>query len=426
MTALGQKPQPTLTRREWQEIRIEPDGLREEQVDRLHSLAIDSARKLRLPETSVLTRTPHGLRAQQVVGILAVPGATLEILPKIEGNEKSVRAALIRMLAVAYDLRVSEGELSALDTQRYDFLELLIRLFCERLLAAVKHGLSRQYVECEEDLPVFRGSLLVKRQLTAHATRPDRLACRFDELSEDTPINRVLKAAVVRLSRISRTSDNLRRLDELASRLEMASPSVRPLAEPVSLDRTNTSFHQVYRLARLFLSGDWQSTMGGRASGFALLFPMNDLFEVFIGRILRRAVAPTPVRLQDRKHYALRHSGSGAGSFSLRPDAVVESEDGPLIVDTKWKRLDPTVGANHGVSQADVYQMLAYAHAYEAHRLILLYPWDSHLGELGVLQRWTISGTNRVLESATVDVGDPSKIIEQLRSLMALASVESI
>lgn len=420
MTAIGNIAQPPFTRREWQEFRFEPGGLTVEQVDRLHGLAIDAARKLRLPETAVLTRTHHGLRAQQVVGILAIPGITIEILPKIEGDEKSVRAALIRMLAVAYDLRISEGELSALDTQRRDFLEILIRLFCERLLAAITHGLSRHYVEREDDMPVFRGSLMVKRQLTVHATRPDRLACRFDELSEDTPINRVLKAAVLRLSRISRTSDNLRRLGELASRLEMVSPSARPLSEPVSLDRTNASFHQVYRLARLFLSGDWQSTMGGRASGFTLLFPMNDLFEAYIGRMLHRALTPTPVRLQSRRHYALRHSVGGGGAFALRPDIVVETVDGPLVIDTKWKRLDPNDGANHGVSQSDVYQMLAYAHAYDANRLVLLYPWDSHLESRGVVQQWTIAGSSRVLEAGTVDVGDPDSMIDQLRALVAL------
>lgn len=420
MTAIGNGPQAPFTRREWQEFRVEPGGLTEEQVDRLHGLAIDAAKKLRLPETAVLTRTHHGLRAQQVVGILAIPGLTLEILPKIEGDEQSVRTALIRMLAVAYDLRVSEGELSALDTQRRDFLELLIRLFCDRLLTAVKYGLSRHYVEREDDLPVFRGSLMVKRQLTAHATRPDRLACRFDELSEDTPINRVLKAAVLQLSRISRTSDNLRRLGELASRFEMASPSARPLSEPVSLDRTNAAFHQVYQLARLFLSGDWQNTMGGQASGFTLLFRMNDLFEAFIGRMLHRALAPAPVHLQNRRHYALRHSPSGDGAFALRPDIVVETANGPLVIDTKWKRLDPNNGANHEVSQSDVYQMLAYAHAYDAHRLILLYPWDSNLESRGVVQRWTVAGSNRILEAGAVDVGNPSSVIDQLRTLVAL------
>ena len=59
-------------------------------------------------------------------------------------------------------------------------------------------------------------------------------------------------------------------------------------------------FHELYRLARLFLSEDWQSTAGGRSTGFALLFPMNELFEAFIGRSLKRALAPRTVHLQHR------------------------------------------------------------------------------------------------------------------------------
>ncbi len=416
MTAIGHKPQSTLTRREWQEFKVEVGGLQEDQVDRLHGLSVGAARRLKLPETAVCVRTHRGLRAQQVVGILAVPGLSLEILPKIEGTDDSVRAALIRMLAVAYDLRVSEGELAALDTQRRDLLEILIRLFCERLLAAVKHGLSRRYLDREEDLPVFRGSLLVKRQLTVHAPRPDRLACRFDELSEDTPINRVLKTTVMRLSRVAKTTDNLRRLDELVARFDATSVSPRPLDEPVRLDRTNAAFHHVYRLARLFLAGDWQSTSGGKTSGFALLFPMNALFEAYVGRMMRRALVPWPVNLQDRKHYALRNLDS-TGAFALRPDMVIRAPGGPIIVDTKWKRLDRANGPNHGVSQSDVYQMLAYAQAYEARQLVLLYPWDRHLSACGVIKRWNVAGSDRALMAATLDVGDTRSVLHQLRNL---------
>lgn len=421
MTVLENRPRPTLSRREWHEFKVEPGELEIHQADRLHGLAVDAAKQLRLPETAVLARTHRGLRAQQVVGILAIPGMTLEILPKIEGDEASVRASLVRMLSVAYDLRVSEGELSSLTTQRHDFLELLVRLFCERLLLAIKQGLSRRYQERSDDLPVFRGRLEVKRQLTALVTRPDRLACRFDELSEDTPLNRVLKAAVLRLSRVSRTGGNLRRLEELMSRLEMVGESARPLSEPVRLDRTNSAFHQVYELARLFLSGDWQSTTGGHASGFALLFPMNDLFESFVGKMMRRAASPLSVSLQDRKFHALRHA-NGGGAFALRPDIVVATNQGPLIVDTKWKALDTKHGANFGVSQADVYQMLAYGHAYQSKRLILLYPWDAHLGAPGTLKRWTVSGTDSILEAATLDLSQKHQVISQLDALLHAAS----
>ena len=35
-----------------------------------------------------------GLKAGQIVGVLATPGPTLEILPKIDGRDDEVRAAL--------------------------------------------------------------------------------------------------------------------------------------------------------------------------------------------------------------------------------------------------------------------------------------------------------------------------------------------
>lgn len=179
---------------------------------------------------------------------------------------------------MAWDLRVAEGELAALDTQRHDLLELLIRLFANRLIAAVRRGMPRRYVTHEEDLALLRGRLDVKRQFTHFAVRSDRLACRYDELSEDTPLNRVLEAAVTRLAGLARPAANFRRLAELGARFEFVRDSSDPLREPVRLGRTNTAFHELYRLARLFLSGDWQSTAGGRSAGFALLFSMNALF----------------------------------------------------------------------------------------------------------------------------------------------------
>ena len=93
-----------------------------------------------------------------------------------------------------------------------------------------------------------------------------------------------------RLARVVRTAANARRLAELTARFEFTGDSPDPLSEPVRLDRTNTTFHDLHRLARLFLTGDWQSTTGGKSTGFTLLFPMNELFERFIGQSLKRAV----------------------------------------------------------------------------------------------------------------------------------------
>ena len=435
----------TLTRREYGSLTV-GDGkdLTEKEARRLYALAERARRRLeRLDKkpSPVLTLTHRGLKAGQVVGILAVPGKTLEILPKIDGDDAAVRIALVHMLAVAHGLRVADGELTSLDTQRRDLLELLIGLFANRLLAAVRRGLPRRYVGHEDDLRLLRGRLNVIRQVTHLAARPDLLACRFDEFSEDTPLNRVLKAAVRRLARVARTAANARRLAELTARFEFTGDSPDPLSEPVRLDRTNTAFHDLHRLARLFLTGDWQSTTGGKATGFTLLFPMNELFEKFIGESLKRAVGSGRVRLQDRRcrYSALLDdadkdaSGKPKRLFNLQPDAVMEPPPGengpPTILDTKWKRLTPykpRCERTLGVDQSDVYQMLAYARAYGAGRLILLYPWHKELGEHGepdkkgrILRTWTVAepGTTAAgsetacrLDVAVVDVGSPGAV----------------
>ncbi|MXW92838.1 MAG: restriction endonuclease [Rhodospirillaceae bacterium] len=405
--------------REWQELRVGDKGLTEPEANRFHALAERAGRRLKLGETGVLVRTRRGLKAQQVVGVLAVPGRTLEILPKIDGENDAVRKALVHMLAVAHDLRVADDALTGMARQTHDLLELLIRLFAARLLAAVRRGLPRRYIACEEDLRLLRGRLDVVRQFTRHAVRPDRLACRFDELSEDTPLNRVLKAAVLRLARMTRSAANARLLAELAARFEFTGDSVRPLEEPVRLDRTNTAFHDLYRLARLFLKGEWQDTAAGRPAGFALLFPMNDLFEAFIGRSLQRALSPRRVRLQARGEHALKDEKDDKLLFALRPDAVIEPPGGRIVLDTKWKALDPARD-DFGIAPGDIYQMLVYGRAYGAARAILLYPWQGDIGLAeGVVRRWTAAGADSLrLDIATINVGCPKDVRSILRKIV--------
>ena len=401
------------TVREWQHVPIGASGLSNESAGRLHALAERETRRLRTPQP-VLTRTARpSLRAGPVVGVLSVPGATLEILPKIgDQNDSSVRHALTRMLAVAWGLPITDSEPAMLATQRENLLEVLVRLFADRLLVAVRRGLPHRYRLLEEDLPLLRGKLNVPRQLARHAVRADRLACSFDELSVDTPLNRVLKATVVRLAANTRSAANGRRLGELASRFEFVGDSPEPLAEPVKLDRTNTAFHRIHAMARLFLGGNWQSTTTGAEAGFALLFPMNELFEEFVGRTLRAVLAPRSVHLQHTGRYALE--GQHGRLFALRPDIVVDSD---IVIDTKWKTLKPNE-STLGVEQSDIYQMLAYARAYTAKRLILLYPWHGGLPEPGLVRTWRVAQDSTAFDIATVDVGKPDSVRGTLQAIM--------
>ena len=398
---------------EWEEIPVRSDH-----AEQLLALATRSAARMGWPKNTILTRTQEGLKAGQVVGVLSMPGLSLEILPKIEGTNGEVRSALIRMLAVVWDLRILDSDLATLDTQRTDLLELLVHLFAERLHAASRRGLPRHYVSHDGDLNTLRGKLNINRQLTTLAARRDVLACQFDELSEDTPLNRVLKAAVQCLVSPGRSPANARRLTNLAAIFETVRDAPEPLNERVRLDRTNRTFHDLYELAKMFLRGTWQATTKGRSTGFALLFEMNELFEKFIGKCLKLTVAPpTPVHLQHSGPFALIDSDR-RGVFKLRPDIVVDPDGAPIIIDTKWKRLqqnEPTLG----VEQSDVYQMMAYGQAYGSSRTVLAYPWHADLdAPPGTHQRWAIRGADGTVEVATIDIGRPRTVVEQLRGIL--------
>ena len=62
--------------------------------------------------------------------------------------------------------------------------------------------------------------------------------------------------------------------------------------------------------------------------------------------------------------------------FQLKPDILVGPRNAPsLIIDTKWKRLKSSdEDDKNGISQADMYQMYAYAQRYQCNDILLLYP----------------------------------------------------
>ena len=55
-----------------------------------------------------------------------------------------------------------------------------------------------------------------------------------------------------------------------------------------------------------------------------------------------------------------------------------------------------------GVEESDVYQMLAYARAYGAERLILLYPWRKELCRKGIQRTWIVAEPTDRCAAATV------------------------
>ena len=185
-----------------------------------------------------------------------------------------------------------------------------------------------------------------------------------------------MKAAVTRLARIARTVDNQRRLRELAfAYTDIADVLVPALRwDQVALDRTNARWRELLNLSRLLLGERFQTISAGGSKGFSLLFEMNTLFEEYVARSLTRALADTDLRVvsQGGRLYCLE-TEDRRGLFQTRPDILVKRDREVVqIIDTKWKRIAARIDdPKQGVSQADVYQMMAYGQLYDCGRLTL-------------------------------------------------------
>lgn len=375
-----------------------------------------------------------GLRARNLVGIVAAGNASCEILPKVDrdapGDATALRRQLIRMLGIAHDLPIADDAATSLDVRHETLLEILIARFCALLTDAVRRGVPRFYVAHADDLPALRGRMDVGRQFTTLAASPQRLACRYDEFSEDITLNQAMKAALGKLARLTRSLANARRIAELTT--VYADVSAVPASalrwDAVAPDRANARWQAPLRLARLILGDRFQNSAAGEADGFALLFDMNALFERYLEKLIARIAPARGWRMtaQGGARSCLHPEGGGEPLFSTCPDMLL-SRDGrmALVIDAKWKRLtDASRDRKRNVSQADVYQLMAYAQLYGCDEVALLYP---HHGGLGspVRARHRIAGADGSarLTIATVDVTSHEAARGDLAALLETVAI---
>lgn len=375
----------------------------------------------------LVSRAKITLKARQYVGVVQLGMDAIEIIPKIDGiDDQAARINLFRMLARTRRLAIHEADLARLAEQNLDILEIFIRLFCDKLFVEVHRGLVSRYERHRDNLPTLRGKLLTGLQATLNAFQPERFQCEFDEFTVDTPLNRVLKAAVRRLRRVTRHGDNARRLAELDFTLEGVSdvPAAALEWHRLHFDRANRRYEPLLTMARMILQNRTQDVTAGGLEGFSLLFDMNELFEEYIGEVARASLAGDwQVALQGPTAYLLADE-QGGGLFQTRPDVTGSRAGHPIwIIDTKWKLLDEEE-RKQGVAQADIYQMLGYAKRYGVRDVVLLYPYQAGVNvERGVRRHFRIldghpGTTEQFIHVASVDLTDLASVPAQLCAIV--------
>lgn len=320
------------------------------------------------------------VRFSQHCGVIGLGGDTIEILPKIYGRDDpdAGRNVLLRMLYLARRMNIAPVGAAGVNLQRHRLLDVFIRHFCEELFEQLRKGALLRYVHREDNLPVLRGRLLIDRQLKLNSGHPGRLYCAFDELVEDNIYNQYIKCVLRVVHGQARSLPAKRATTELLYRFDGVRDYRPEECRGWSLpERRDTKrFESVFRQCGWFLRGLGQDVRAGERESLSVLFDMNRLFEEFIAAKLRKETRGRGfrVRAQGPQHYLAREA-DGTDRFLMKPDITFlgPGERVLAVLDTKWKALSEDKIA-YGVTQADMYQMVAYGVRYQCKNLTLIYP----------------------------------------------------
>ena len=364
-------------------------------IDHPFITALDLLNQQVVSEIVQIQRT--AIKATQYVGVIHTTYGSLTILPKVDSlieTEKQATLNLIRLLEYAYDLPLLSQADANLMTGRGNWFELLILIFARKLYEQFQQGLERTYITVEESQPTLKGRWLMMQQLTKHPATHHIFDVQYDEFLADTPLNRVFRYVIDVLLGLSRSSQNRRLLSDMKSMLDQVTVVHRMTKsdlDKIIFTRLNDRFYATFQLARLLIESMTQVMQTGKTPLSAFVFDMNELFERFVAQFLIKhwqQIVSKPYRsiqvkaqMRDEKQIYLAKGSDGRNAFQLIPDLVLRNplHEIVLIVDTKYKQLK-TKNPNLGVSQADMYQMLAYSQRLGCPHVLLLYP--SNLGEV--------------------------------------------
>ena len=274
--------------------------------------------------------------------------------------------------------------------------------------SALGRGMHRAYEEQEDLLVTIRGRLAVEN-LPRQAGLALPVPCRYDEHTADVPLNRIVKAATSRLSRLRGVTSTTRAaLASILARFEEVSPLAgSELRTPTIFNRLNNHYRPVERLARMVLLGSSFLDLVGDAEAGAFLVNMNAVFEEFVEARLHDYLLG---RLQVEGQQA-RWLDSGHRVVHMMPDLTFRKDGVALFVgDTKYKLLiDEEKGRN-----PDYYQLLAYTTALGVAEGILVYCHDEGSAPHSIIVEHV--GKRLFVRGIRLE-GTPTDVDAQLRSL---------
>lgn len=340
----------------------------------------------------------QGVKFTSFVGVIQIGGLTLEILPKADRQAFYTkqdyniwRKVLLGMLTVCGRIRVDTVSEASLNRHHNSLLDLYFILFLDEVNHLMHKGLIKKYRRTCGNLYALKGRIVFPCHIRENLIHKERVFTEHQVYDHEHLLNQILLKGLTILSTISHNPV----IRDRIHRIMLDFPEIQEIHiskehfENLRFHRKSEPYRRAIDIARMIILNYRPDLRAGRENMLALLFDMNQLWEEYIFRMLKRC-EHTKIKVNEQVIKAFWEERT------IRPDLVISQWINGIekryIIDTKWKILD-----SGKPSDEDLKQMFVYNLYWEAEQSILLYPktlqQSSITGDYAKLQQ--IPGTNR-------------------------------
>jgi len=240
--------------------------------------------------------------------------------------------------------------------------ELCAAILIKGVSLQIKRGLGREYISETETLSGIRGKINITESIKTQAMLRKQMVCTFDEFSENTYMNRILKTTMVKLLHADIDKTRKKELKKLLVFFcDVDELEIQSINWKQQYDRNNRSYRMLISVCYLVLKGLLQTTSQGTTKLMDFIDDqrMCHLYEKFI---LEYYSTEYPnIRAEAAQIKWMLDDDSCSMLPIMKSDITLTYGNKVLIIDAKYYGHTTQVQFDkHTIHSGNLYQIFTY------------------------------------------------------------------
>ncbi len=272
------------------------------------------------------------------------------------------------MLTYAFST-LNDSGYKDVETESFDNIyELYASILIKGVSIQLKKGLNRQYVVETDPLSTLRGKIDISLSIATQSMQRKQLVCTYDEFSENSHLNRILKSTMMLLLRVNIEKSRKKELRKLLIFFNNVDClDLHNVDWNVRCDRNNKSYQLLIYICRMIIDGVLQTNKDGK----------NRLMEHMDEQAMHRLYEKFILEYYRKEHPDIRANASQIpwdlddGYSDMLPimqsDIMLSRKNTVLIIDAKYySHTTQSRHEAHTIHSGNLYQVFTYVKNKEA------------------------------------------------------------